>query len=471
MKSKKSASIGIKNPVAVYAKTEKRHPAFLPTKNLIVYAVLLFGALLFTQALRSTLSSILFVFLLMLLPAMLIYLLTARVFLSVYKPTDSATVEKHAPYTYELHIKNSSIIPYPFIDAFMILPLENMVRTNEQTVRLSLPPLGKYDIKNTIRFRFRGTYEIGVNCFYVYDLFRMFKMRISFGECDTIYVLPRRLELMNGEAQASADEADRTHRSSFSYDRIEISDIREYRQGDSLKSIHWKLSSKSDDFVVRDYDSGSTKSVMIFADMSARFNFRPAIEKAMRYDETDSADQNEAEKRVEAAFELSDPAFYEDMNEYCADGVCELTVAAVMKELRKGNECSLLWFDSRSEGGACGYTMQSLNDFSLVFKLFATSPLCTGENSLRKLSSMVKDTQNIKLLFVTSAIDPASVAEYSRMAELIDGISSGSAELIIYDPVERYLDSNEHKLYLESCRHELLNRGFKLTVGKLRIDI
>ena len=34
--------------------------------------------------------------------------------------------------------------------------------------------------------------------------------------------------------------------------------------------------------------------------------------------------------------ELREDSFYEDMNEYCADGVCELAVASVLNELREG---------------------------------------------------------------------------------------------------------------------------------------
>ena len=60
-----------------------------------------------------------------------------------------------------------------------MLPQSNAVRCSERTAKISMSPRESYNIKNTVRFRFRGTYEIGVRCFYVYDLFRILCLRID----------------------------------------------------------------------------------------------------------------------------------------------------------------------------------------------------------------------------------------------------------------------------------------------------
>ncbi len=461
MKLFRKGSVGRTEPTSIYEKRRDTRWGFALTKNSAIYAGVLLASLIFTQALRSTLSNIFFVFTLLLPIIMGIYLLLARATLSVYRVSSSSTVEKNKPYTYQFKLSNSGIFPYPFIEAFMLLPQEDMVRTTERCVWLSMPPVSTYDVKNTVSFHYRGTYEVGVKSFYVYDLFRLFRMRIRFEDYDTVYVVPRCLYIRDSRTRATADESDTMKKVGFSYDRVEISDIREYRRGDSLKSIHWKLSSKSEEFVVRDYDSGTSRRTFIFADMSARFPEQlPA---------KDGEDKREAQASDYS--ELAKPEYYDDMNEYCADGVCELTVATVLRELRNGNTCSLFWFDSRTEGGACGYTIRGMEDFAIVFRMFATAPLSPRRNNLRRLTSMVKDTQNIKLLFVTSAIDAEAVAEYTAIAEVADGVSSGAAEVILYNPYERFLYRHERKIYFESCREELSSHGLKLTEGKLETSL
>ena len=55
-------------------------------------------------------------------------------------------------------------------------------------------------------------------------------------------------------------------------DSSEVFDIRQYRRGDSLHSFHWKLSAKTDDFMVKEYSLPMNETAFIFADMSYKGN-------------------------------------------------------------------------------------------------------------------------------------------------------------------------------------------------------
>jgi len=70
----------------------------------------------------------------------------------------------------------------------------------------------------------------------------------------TLYVMPRSFDVSVSEASE-----DRYDMESLIYsqersgtDPGEVFDLREYRPGDSMKGIHWKLSAKSDDLIVRE---------------------------------------------------------------------------------------------------------------------------------------------------------------------------------------------------------------------------
>jgi hypothetical protein len=524
-----------------YAKSNRQ---FLLTRNAAWYAVLVVGSLLFTQLLRSRASNIFFWFVLLMVPALLIYTLIAKHALQASINTQSAEIEKLSEFQYEFVMINSSPLAFPFVDAILSLPRDDAVRTEDKVVRLSMAPMSSYRVNNVVKFRFRGTYRVGVGCFYVYDFFRLFRVRVDVDCFEDIYVMPRKRHGQGSEAVAVADMTTQTTKSPYTYERLEISDIRDYRLGDSLKSVHWKLSSKSEELIVRDYSSGISDRSVIFCDMAAHFPTKPPRKvestpervaplmmaseeerrrqrrKARRGEQQNAhapdadfktlatedpsvreiADEEimkKTDRRLRASaksktkkkgrmdlspqesdaaavpdesadnapFCLAKDRYYEDMNEYCADGVIELTVSAVLRELRSGNKCYLVWFDSRVEGGVVAFDLTNENDFDSIFRLFATAPLCRPEQKVSRLRTMVSDTQSIKQIFVIPAPDEQTVTEFSDMTDLTDGGTQGAVELLCYEPLERFAYAEQRRKFVENCRQLLHANGILLSVS------
>ncbi len=488
----------------------KRGATVALTGNFWWYLAILGAALIFTQALNNAFSHILFIFLVFLLPVLFLYMLTAKMSLSVYMMTDAATVEKHQPYEYHFRVNNNSIFAYPFVEAQMWLPQANSVRCTMRTVRLALAPFSSYDVGNEVRFRFRGTYDISVKCFYVYDFFRLMHVRVDVENYNQVYVLPRKLNLDEAAAQAISDSVARTVRSPISYDRLEVSDIRDYRMGDSLRSIHWKLSSKSEQMIVKEYNTGTANITNVYCDLARTFPDTPpkpvTLEELTRKQEKA---QRKAEKRkiksavaaakdqgikltreqkdamreeLRAAAEqarmdalperqeehlLAKDVYYEDMNEYLADGVVELTVAVLLEEFRNGKIVNLMWFDRRSEAGAYCVTLHGKEDFELILREFATAPLCAPEDTVARLCAMAAETQSTKQIFVTGAIDRASVSALCSIPGMTEGATFGSSQVMLYNPEERFANRAQRLRYIEGCRGQLAENGLVLVEGRL----
>ena len=522
---------------------ERDEPAFTVTHRFSTYVVILIIALVFTQALLSKVSNIFFWFVFLLPLVMLVYVLWAKTALSVSMLSDSVTTEKNTPYTYEFRVDNHSPLAIPFVDAKMSIPQSNAVRCTERTVRLSMAPLTGYHMKNTVSFRFRGTYDIGVRCFYVYDFFRIFRVRIDVENLTTVYVLPRRLSLDEASAHAISDNTVRTVSSPLAVDRLEVSDIRDYRTGDSLKAIHWKLSSKSENFIVKDYNTGTSNQTVVFCDLAPHFpdeaaskkpggeaaeTLTPAERRAKRKKqrkeekkkrkeqaeqaanrsrknsrriketadthaisdealqerlqqratvaEALGAGKKEAEQNLDPAAEIPETidvhelaanAYYEDMNEYLADGVVELTIATVLAELRQGHEVTLLWFDRRSDTGVFVYALRGVDEFENIYHLFATAPLCAPACKVTSLTAMINDIQSAKQMFVLAAMDAPMLTDLGAMPGVSDAGSFGSAEVVLYNPSERFRYPRDRELYLEACREQLAAGGLALTVANV----
>jgi len=406
---------------------------------------------------------------------LLLYVLSAEWFIKAQTISNDVTVLKKTPYKYKFTINNQSILPYPFIDVYLRLPQVNNVRTNIRKAYLSLLPKNTYCFNNTVQFRFRGTYDMGIDYIYVYDFLRLFRLKIRIDKTINIYVIPRKLILDENGNGAISDSETVLKKSLISFDKLDVSDVRNYRAGDSLKSIHWKLSSKSEDFIVRDYDTGSSKETYIYIDLSSQYPHSPAVLSDSKKRNKASSTKNNAIEQEDIFFENDDAfkpldnTFYEDMNEYCADGVIELTIAAILRELKNGNKCSLFWYDSRSKNGIYAYTLSTTDDFMTIYNLFSTAPLTSKEYNLNKLCSKVNSSQSTKQIYITSAIDKKSVKELCNCAKAADNLNVNTPEVILYNPAEKYKQAKARSAYIQNCRKQFSQYGINLIIGNLTL--
>ena len=114
---------------------------------------------------------------------------------------------------------------------------------------------GGYSVKTDVSFRYRGLYEIGVESVDVSDPFRIFRIRKNIHYYSSVRIYPRTLPLDTYEERAASDTPAPFTRAAATPDAAEAANIREYRMGDQLRSVHWKLSAKADDLMVRDFNT------------------------------------------------------------------------------------------------------------------------------------------------------------------------------------------------------------------------
>jgi len=540
----------------------------------IFYAALLIFALIFTQALRATASSLLFWFLVLVPIVSIGYVLIGKALIRIYVGSDISKVEKLQPVDYEMRIINASPFAYPFIEAIICVPEEDGVRCIEQSMTLSLAPLDSYIVNHSTSFKYRGTYEIGVRCLYISDFLGLFSIRLDVDIYNNVLVFPRRPGMNMKMATSATDIPNDSAKLVFSTEKSEVSNIREYVPGDTMKSIHWKLSSKLWDggLMVKDFNTNTSQSVYMLCDFSSaippevfededarierekaerealkkpkpknvklraakpskeaiaaekaakkaakrakagmgstRIGDAAAIDAMIDYAaeakapvrrkkklspkknedssvventaaDSIAADSMEAQRRrieedTKAALAMGGiikPEYAADMDEFCADGVVEMAIGAVLNELRSGHEVTLIWNDRRQDGGIAAVLLTCPEDFEAVFPVFATAPSCSEKENVTTLLPLITESLNVTVRICTSNLDPLSVTRYAAIPGLFGGAGTGcAAEVLLFNPEERYENVSIRREYVEMSRIRLLQDGVELTELKISTD-
>ena len=405
-----------------------------------VWLGLLFFGLIFTQALHSTMSGVFYVTAMLIPILALAYVLIAVPQMTASVVSTRGEVEKEQPTDFTVYVENPLPLPYPFVDVDLTVPSESAVRTTKKRVSCSLAPGAGYELKTSVVFNYRGAYDIGISDLYVWDLLRMFRFRVHIDSSAPIFVVPRRVNMPGAADNGAADVDTDSSKTVFGAERSEVSDIRSYRMGDHMKSIHWKLSSKKQELITKEYTMNSGKTAYLFVDMSPRW---------------ESADPD-----------LCD----DDVNEFAADTVVECAIAVATRELYGRNSCTMIWYDDRSASGTSVYPMENPLDFEKVYPVIATAPLSNNPHDISALTAFTDGSRAVAMLFVTPRLDARMVSELiSTCAASGVGAINGAFRVWYCPPTEKVHDfdtDNERRcieqlaaagIIVEKVTHDMLS--------------
>lgn len=114
-----------------------------------------------------------------------------------------------------------------------------------------------------LEFPYRGIYEIGLKRVTLVDFFGLLSVSFKLNDPTYITVFP------NLDEEITISENSQTiavNPNYFNEDYSSVADIRKYRSSDHLKKIHWKLSAKRGDLMVKNYDFLERDKTLIFLD-------------------------------------------------------------------------------------------------------------------------------------------------------------------------------------------------------------
>jgi len=174
--------------------------------------------------------------------------------------------------TIKTTIHNLFIFPTPNIVVKFRVRYLNYEEENVHTINFSVLGTQILNLNTNVTMNYCGNVLLYVEYVRIFDYLSLFKVN---GKChynSSIIVMPKLYEPTYNQERiynAYLSESDEYSQDKPGDDPSEIFDLREYADGDNMNRIHWKLSSKGEGLIVKEYSCPLTKTEVILVELLA----------------------------------------------------------------------------------------------------------------------------------------------------------------------------------------------------------
>ncbi len=184
---------------------------------------------------------------------------------SVSVPVEIAEPDKEC--LVKLVTKNKGLLPMMRLEVLLVTEdLCAGVKT-KKWVKLAAIPRGEGSFVRMVSFSGTGTYRLHLKRFRVYDFTGLFSGKVRGKSEVRIQVMPKLHDVQVRLSQTVRNfygESDVYDEHMPGHDNSELFAVREYRKGDRLQNIHWKLTAKQDDLMVKEHSLPKACPVVLF---------------------------------------------------------------------------------------------------------------------------------------------------------------------------------------------------------------
>ena len=184
-----------------------------------------------------------------------------------YRIRSGCRVGKKVPL--EIVIERRSRMPLGPVKVYV--RVSNLLYGEEEHFVIALQPAEKKRMEYAYRIKMEdcGNVRVFIEKIEYYDLLGLFRWKHNRTQEMEVLVYPAEMQ-MNPQLERRPE----TRNSGEMYDQMktgqdvsEVAELREYVEGDSQKSIHWKLSTKLDRLIVREFGYPADYSTLILCDI------------------------------------------------------------------------------------------------------------------------------------------------------------------------------------------------------------
>ena len=343
-------------------------------KYRLLYSLLFAVAVTFSQIYKGHFSLVLLITVMVLPVVSFLFQLIGFLSVKVGMDLSDEIYEKNQSFRVSVKVKNRFLIPVAPAVISVSLPQPSSSADDGELV-FALAPFQRNTLKISYTLPYRGQYIFTLKKFKRYDMLKLFCLSRKLGAEKKIVVLPRRIELDTAKSIGAEKEdvtAGRNNR-----DGSELNFIRKYYDGDDFRRIHWKLSAKQDDYMVRQMMEPDNLGMIVYCDFHAY---------------SVNAEENAA----------------------AADRVAEAAIALIYNGIKNSEESLCVWFNSGQDVFRTDVIAEGSHFYSL-YNDFARASVYSGSPAFSDvvLSCAGQQTNERTLCLVTPRID----GELEKMLE------------------------------------------------------
>ena len=254
-----------------------------------------------------------------------------------------------------------------------------------------------------------GVYQAGLKGLSVSDTFGLFRLRVKLDSPAALTVLPRPFDIEKPRMFLGEDGGAALARTQEDYSAPE--DVRAYRVGDAMKRIHWKLSSRKRELLVRQFETPAPPDTLIILD-------------------------------------CDEPLGGEGVNEgreYLRDAMCETAVAVARMQMEDGSPVRLPIYGERANE----FSSDHAGGLALLQEMLAAQPFGGGEDFARVLNLELRRMRRTgAAVIITTRLDAQIVEGVSRIRRMGP---SARLYLVTYSP-----EAPEYQPYVARLQHHLV---------------
>lgn len=172
---------------------------------------------------------------------------------------------------FKLGVQNPTLLPAVSIDvSFFISDLFGGERERAHQC-ISLPPRSSKTFDFAVCFDHVGEYQVGIDSIELGDPFGLFKSARETGSLQDVFVQPRVYDIADIELSTEAAQESKRTVVTVINDGMDYCGVREYRWGDPIKSVHWKLSASTPtgEYFTRLYETTCNPGIEVLIDFDS----------------------------------------------------------------------------------------------------------------------------------------------------------------------------------------------------------
>ena len=194
----------------------------------------------------------------------LVYIFCVYFRFKIYQELGSRNMVCGQPEDYTFILQNENLFAFSGVSVRLFSDF-SYVEELPGSLEYELLPGDRFTYRTRLVCRYRGEYEVGIREVVVTDFLRLF--RVSYANPGTIKAIVRPRLVQLDELKGMEEFQAPLQREILSGTEPDIL-VRDYREGDSLKQIHWKAAARQGKLLTRTRMGEEKQGISLFCDMT-----------------------------------------------------------------------------------------------------------------------------------------------------------------------------------------------------------